>query len=61
MAYLLTAIMTGGVAAILTLFSGGSWGHIFLSYVLYGNLGMVILAAASMTVSMYDRRNNAKE
>jgi hypothetical protein len=61
MAYLLTAIMTGGVAAILTLFSGGSWGQIFLSYVLYGNLGMVILAAASMTAAMFDRRNNTKE
>ena len=61
MAYLLTAIMTGGVAAILTLFSGGSCGQIFLSYVLYGNLGMLILGAASMTAHLYDRRNSTKE
>lgn len=61
MAYLLTAIMTGGVAAILSLFAGDTWGQIMLNYVSYGHFGMGALAAASMTANIYDRRNNAKD
>ena len=54
MAYLLTAIMTGGVAAILSFFAGDTWGQIFLNYVLYGHLGMATLALATMTARRFD-------
>jgi len=57
MAYLMTAIMTGGVAAILSLFAGESFGQIVLNYVLYGHLGMAALAAAAMTAKMVDRKS----
>jgi len=60
MAYLMTAIMTGGVAAILSLFAGDTLGQIFLNYVLYGHLGMGALAAAVMTAHFADRRNSGK-
>lgn len=52
MAYLLTAIMTGGVAAILSLFNGGSIGQIFWNYVLFGHLGMASLALALILGSL---------
>ncbi len=61
MAYLMTAIMTGGVAAILSLFAGGTVGQIALNYVLYGHLGMGILAAAMMTAHIVDRRNSSED
>ncbi|UWR21002.1 hypothetical protein [Sulfitobacter sp. S190] len=46
MAYLLTAITTGGVAAILSLLAGAGAGEIFLNYVIYGHLGMAVMATA---------------
>lgn len=55
MAYLLTAVMTGGVAAILSLFAGDTFGQIFLNYVIYGYLGLAALAVATMTARRYDR------
>jgi hypothetical protein len=55
MAYLLTAIMTGGVAVILSLFAGNSLGQIFLNYVIYGNLGIAAMAVASITANTFDR------
>lgn len=57
MAYLFTAIMTGGVSAILTLYSGGTIGEIFLNYLLYGHLGIAALALASVTYALFDRRS----
>lgn len=52
MAYMLTAIMTGGVAAIISLLTGsGAW-QIILNYVLYGHLGMLTLALAMIAVSL---------
>ncbi|KEJ90340.1 hypothetical protein [Sulfitobacter donghicola] len=58
MAYILTAIMTGGVAALLSLFTGGSFGEILWNYVLFGHLGMAALAtAAVMSAAM----NNSKQ
>ncbi len=58
MAYLLTAVMTGGIAAILSLFAGDSWGQIFLNYVLYGNLGMAALVIAMMSARRFDRNSD---
>ena len=60
MAYLMTAIMTGGVAAILSLFAGDTLGQIVLNYVLYGHLGMGALAVAMMAAHIVDRRDNNK-
>jgi len=40
--------MTGGVAAILSLFAGETFGQIFLNYVLYGHLCMAVLLTASI-------------
>ncbi|MEH6831705.1 hypothetical protein [Sulfitobacter sp.] len=57
MAYLLTAVMTGGVAAILSLLAGDTWGQIFLNYVIYGHLGMASLVIAMMTARRYDNNN----
>lgn len=57
MAYLLTAIMTGGVAAILSLFAGDTFGQILLNYALYGHLGMATLLVASFTARRFDRKN----
>ncbi len=48
MAYLLTAVMTGGFAAILSLLAGDTVGQIFLNYVIYGHLGMAVLLTASI-------------
>ena len=59
MAYLLTAVMTGGVAAILSLFAGDTWGQIFLNYFLYGHLGMATLVLATMTARHYDRSSES--
>lgn len=53
MAYLLTAVMTGGVAAILSLFAGETFGQIFLNYVLYGHLGMAALLTASVAAGRF--------
>lgn len=58
MAYLLTAVMTGGVAAILSLFAGDTVGQIFLNYVLYGHLGMAALLAAATTARHVDRNTD---
>lgn len=55
MAYLLTAIMTGGVAAILSLFAGDTWGQILLNYVIYGHLGMATLVVATITARKFDQ------
>jgi len=60
MAYLMTAIMTGGVAAILSLFAGDSFGQIAMNYALYGHLGMAALFTAMITAKVYDRRSNKK-
>lgn len=57
MAYLFTAIMTGGVSAILTLYSGGTFGQILINYVIYGHLGMAALALATVTFAMIDRKS----
>jgi len=59
MAYLLTAIMTGGVSAILSLFAGNTFVEIFWNYVIYGHLGMATLAAATVTYSVIDRRKDS--
>lgn len=59
MAYLLTAVMTGGIAAILSLFAGDSWGQIFLNYVLYGNFGMAALVLATMSARRFDRKRDS--
>jgi hypothetical protein len=59
MAYLLTAIMTGGVAAILSLFAGNTLGDIFMNYVIYGHLGMATLALATVASTAVDRRQNS--
>ncbi len=61
MAYMMTAVMTGGFGAILSLFAGDTVGQIFLNYVLYGHLGMGALAAAMMTAHVVDSRNNSKD
>lgn len=58
MAYLMTAVMTGGVSAILSLFQGGSIGEIFWNYILFGHLGMAVLALAVLATTMADRRAN---
>lgn len=56
MAYLLTAVMTGGVAAILLLFAGDTVGQIFTNYVIYGQLGMATLVIASFTARRFDSK-----
>ncbi len=56
MAYLLTAVMTGGVAAILSLFAGDTVGQIFTNYVIYGHLGMATLVVASFTARRFDSK-----
>ncbi len=55
MAYLLTAIMTGGVSALLSFSNGGSFGEVLWSYVLFGHLGMGALAAAVVVTSLLGR------
>lgn len=60
MAYILTAIMSGGIAAILSLFAGDTWGQILINYVIYGHLGMVTLVIAQLTATMFDRRRDTK-
>jgi|Cruoilmetagenom7_1024161.scaffolds.fasta_scaffold00134_50 hypothetical protein len=61
MAYILTAIMSGGVAAILALYAGETWGQIFFSYVIYGHLGIATLAIAQMAARFFDRRRDAQD
>lgn len=58
MAYMLTAIMSGGVAAILAMYQGAGFGTIFWNYVLFGHLGMATLALASIASSRWDRNAN---
>lgn len=58
MAYLLTAVMTGGVAAILSLYAGDTFGHILLNYVIYGHLGMAALVVAMITARAIDRKSD---
>ncbi|MEP1767633.1 MAG: hypothetical protein ABJJ53_13465 [Sulfitobacter sp.] len=55
MAYILTAIMTGGVSALLCALTGGSLSEIFWNYVLFGHLGIVTLALAVLASTAYDR------
>lgn len=43
MAYILTAVIVGGISALVTVITGGSLGSTFFNYVLYGHLGMVAL------------------
>lgn len=57
MAYLLTAVMTGGVAAMLSLFAGDTWGQTFLNYVIYGHLGIATLVVATLTARKFDSRS----
>ncbi|UWR24897.1 hypothetical protein K3757_10415 [Sulfitobacter sp. S223] len=61
MAYILTAIMSGGVAAILSLFAGEAWGQIFLNYVIYGHVGIVVLAVAQVLAGIIDRRLDTQD
>jgi hypothetical protein len=56
MAYLMTAVMSGGVSALLSLISGETTGQILWNYVLFGHLGMATLALASITFAQFDRR-----
>lgn len=60
MAYILTAMMSGGVAAILSLFAGDTWGQVFMAYVIYGHIGMVTLVIAQITATIFDRRRATK-
>lgn len=46
MAYLLSAVMTGGVSALLSLLKGGSLSDILWNYVVFGHLGIATLALA---------------
>ncbi|MEQ6247782.1 hypothetical protein ABMC89_02705 [Sulfitobacter sp. HNIBRBA3233] len=55
MAYLLTAIMTGGVAAVISLLTGGSFGETLWNYVLFGHLGMAALACAVICNQLRNR------
>lgn len=57
MAYILTAIMTGGVSALLSAFTGGSLSDIFWNYVVFGHMGMAALALAIVASSVLDRRD----
>jgi hypothetical protein len=54
-AYLLTAVMTGGVSALLSLLKGGSLADILWDYVIFGHLGMATLALAMVMSSMKGR------
>ena len=58
MAYLFTAIMTGGISAILTLYSGGAIGQVLWNYLVYGHLGMAALAFATVSYSLFDRKSS---
>ncbi|WP_299414616.1 hypothetical protein [uncultured Sulfitobacter sp.] len=60
MAYLMTAIMTGGVSALLSAFNGGTLGDIFWNYVVFGHMGMATLALAIVTASLLDRRSKGE-
>jgi hypothetical protein len=57
MAYVLTAVMTGGAAATLSLINGATFGQILLNYILFGHLGMAVLALACVTCALWDRRS----
>ncbi|MCX7565199.1 hypothetical protein OS189_02425 [Sulfitobacter sp. F26169L] len=57
----MTAVMTGGAAAILSLFAGDTWGQIILNYAIYGHLGMGGLAVASMAANKFDNRTDNEE
>lgn len=59
MAYLLTAVMTGGVSALLSLFKGGSLTDIIWNYVVFGYLGIAMLAFAMVTASMMNRQRSS--
>ncbi|KIN72149.1 hypothetical protein [Sulfitobacter guttiformis] len=56
MAYLLTAVMTGGVAALMSLFEGHAIGQIALNYIVYGHLGMATLVLATVAARRFDRK-----
>ncbi|MEH6521440.1 hypothetical protein [Sulfitobacter sp.] len=55
MAYLLTAVMTGGVSALLSLLNGGSFADVLWNYVVFGHLGIVALALAVVMSSAMSR------
>ncbi len=61
MAYLLTAVMTGGVAALLSVHAGETVGNIFVNYIIYGHLGMATLAAAMITARIFDRTEQSAD
>ena len=55
MAYLLTAVMTGGASALLSLLNGGSFTDILWNYVVFGHLGIAVLALAVVMSSAMSR------
>ncbi len=55
MAYMITAIMTGGVAALISLLTGGGFLQVIWNYMLYGHLGMATLALAVIVGTILDR------
>lgn len=60
MAYLITAIMTGGVSALISALTGGSLGQIAWNYVLFGHMGMATLALAVIAGSIIDGRQKGQ-
>jgi hypothetical protein len=60
MAYLITAVMTGGVSALLSAFTGGTLGEIAWNYVLFGHMGMATLALAVIATSFIDNREKGE-
>ncbi len=59
MAYMLTAIMTGGVAALSSFFTGAGFPEVAWNYVLFGHLGMITMAIAIAATSFINRKTEA--
>lgn len=59
MAYIMTAIMTGGVSALLSAFTGGSIGDVLWNYVVFGYMGMATLALAIAATTIAGRNDNS--
>ncbi|WP_299559607.1 hypothetical protein [uncultured Sulfitobacter sp.] len=59
MAYLLTAIMTGCVAAMISIFTGGGFMQVLWNYILFGHLGMATLALATVASTLIDRKHRS--
>ncbi len=57
MAYMLTAIMSGGVAALISFFTGSALSQVAWNYVLFGHLGMTTLALAIVAASMIEHKS----